>query len=171
MIDLAQVSLALRGATSRSLIILDEFGKGVSLRAVAADDPGTAPADGLGLLAGVIQYLVDGPCPRTVILTHFQRVVHRRLISSGMSPADGFQATYSRRITSTAMLRSCTLIWRRCKCRTGRVYRTCIGKSHVSRRGADGSLRPSRCYTSYAAECALIHGIPKPVVDRAREVT
>lgn len=28
MIDLAQVSLALRGATSRSLIILDEFGKG-----------------------------------------------------------------------------------------------------------------------------------------------
>lgn len=28
MIDLAQVSLALRGATSRSLVILDEFGKG-----------------------------------------------------------------------------------------------------------------------------------------------
>jgi hypothetical protein len=28
MIDLAQVSHALRGATERSLIILDEFGKG-----------------------------------------------------------------------------------------------------------------------------------------------
>ena len=28
MIDLSQVSMALRGATSRSLIILDEFGKG-----------------------------------------------------------------------------------------------------------------------------------------------
>lgn len=28
MIDLSQVSQALRGATSRSLIILDEFGKG-----------------------------------------------------------------------------------------------------------------------------------------------
>ena len=27
MIDLSQVSLALRGCTSRSLIILDEFGK------------------------------------------------------------------------------------------------------------------------------------------------
>jgi hypothetical protein len=28
MIDLAQVSLALRNSTSRSLILLDEFGKG-----------------------------------------------------------------------------------------------------------------------------------------------
>ena len=40
MIDLAQVSLALRGATSQSLIVLDEFGKG------------TTSADGAGLLAG-----------------------------------------------------------------------------------------------------------------------
>ena len=31
MIDLAQVSLALRGVTSRSLLILDEFGKGTSI--------------------------------------------------------------------------------------------------------------------------------------------
>ena len=30
MIDLSQVSLALRGATDRSLIILDEFGKGAT---------------------------------------------------------------------------------------------------------------------------------------------
>lgn len=29
MIDLSQVSLALRGATPRSLVILDEFGKGI----------------------------------------------------------------------------------------------------------------------------------------------
>jgi DNA mismatch repair protein MSH5 len=28
MIDLSQVSLALRNATARSLIVLDEFGKG-----------------------------------------------------------------------------------------------------------------------------------------------
>lgn len=28
MIDLNQISLALRGATERSLIIMDEFGKG-----------------------------------------------------------------------------------------------------------------------------------------------
>jgi DNA mismatch repair protein MSH5 len=63
MIDLAQVSLALRGATSQSLIILDEFGKG------------TASADGAGLLAGVIDFLIHDVRPRTIILTHFQYVL------------------------------------------------------------------------------------------------
>jgi DNA mismatch repair protein MSH5 len=62
MIDLAQVSLALRGATSRSLIILDEFGKG------------TTSGDGAGLLAGVVDYLIHEFRPRCVILTHFQYV-------------------------------------------------------------------------------------------------
>ncbi|BEI83812.1 hypothetical protein CcaverHIS002_0404160 [Cutaneotrichosporon cavernicola] len=60
MIDLGQVSQALRGATSRSLIILDEFGKG------------TSTGDGAGLLAGVLTHLLAGPNPRTVVLTHFQ---------------------------------------------------------------------------------------------------
>jgi DNA mismatch repair protein MSH5 len=66
MIDLAQVSLALRGATSQSLIILDEFGKG------------TTSADGAGLLAGVIDFLIEEVRPRTIILTHFQYVSPRR---------------------------------------------------------------------------------------------
>jgi DNA mismatch repair protein MSH5 len=66
MIDLAQVSLALRGATSQSLIILDEFGKG------------TTSADGAGLLAGVIDFLIEEVRPRTIILTHFQYAPPRR---------------------------------------------------------------------------------------------
>jgi len=66
MIDLAQVSLALRGATSQSLIILDEFGKG------------TTSADGAGLLAGVIDFLIEEVRPRTIILTHFQYVPSSR---------------------------------------------------------------------------------------------
>ena len=33
---------------------------------------GTTAADGAGLLAGVIDHLIKGPCPRTIILTHFQ---------------------------------------------------------------------------------------------------
>ena len=67
MIDLAQVSLALRGATSQSLIILDEFGKG------------TTSADGAGLLAGVIDFLIEEVRPRTIILTHFQYVSPLRI--------------------------------------------------------------------------------------------
>lgn len=38
MIDLSQVSLALRGSTQRSLIILDEFGKGVCWRYCGFDN-------------------------------------------------------------------------------------------------------------------------------------
>jgi DNA mismatch repair protein MSH5 len=77
MIDLAQVSLALRGATSRSLIILDEFGKGKSLPKAQVDGAGTTSADGAGLLTGVIEHLIEGVRPRTVILTHFQYVPSR----------------------------------------------------------------------------------------------
>lgn len=71
MIDLSQVSQALRGATPRSLIILDEFGKGW-LGQCALLTLGTAPSDGAGLLAGVVTHLLNGPNPRTVVLTHFQ---------------------------------------------------------------------------------------------------
>ena len=35
---------------------------------------GTTPADGAGLLAGVIEYLISAVCPRTIVLTHFQSV-------------------------------------------------------------------------------------------------
>ena len=38
---------------------------------------GSAPADGAGLLAGVIEHLINGPCPRTIVLTHFQYAADR----------------------------------------------------------------------------------------------
>ncbi|KAH7334893.1 muts domain V-domain-containing protein [Rhizoctonia solani] len=54
MIDLAQVSLALRNCTARSLIVLDEFGKG------------SLSTDGAGLFAGVINQLLKrgNDCPK-----------------------------------------------------------------------------------------------------------
>lgn len=76
MIDLGQVSQALRGATRHSLIIMDEFGKG--MYETSHTDlwspyfAGTHPADGAGLLAGTIEYLLQGVCPRSIVMTHFQ---------------------------------------------------------------------------------------------------
>jgi len=35
---------------------------------------------------------------------------------------------------------------------------------------ADGRLTPGKSWTSNAAECALAHGVPAKVVERAREV-
>ncbi|BEJ14519.1 hypothetical protein CspHIS471_0402860 [Cutaneotrichosporon sp. HIS471] len=72
MIDLGQVSQALRGATSRSLIILDEFGKG------------TSPSDGAGLLAGVLTHLLAGPNPRTVVLTHFHELLAHEFLDPSL---------------------------------------------------------------------------------------
>lgn len=77
MIDLSQVSHALRGATERSLLILDEFGKGeftltLQKGPFGSSYSGTNAPDGAGLLAGVIEHLINGVKPRTVVLTHFQ---------------------------------------------------------------------------------------------------
>ncbi|KAI9058149.1 hypothetical protein FKP32DRAFT_1582301 [Trametes sanguinea] len=71
MIDLNQVSLALRNATPRSLILLDEFGKG------------TLSADGAGLFCGVLRYFLasDDRCPKVVATTHFHEVFHDDLLN------------------------------------------------------------------------------------------
>ncbi|CAE6341580.1 unnamed protein product [Rhizoctonia solani] len=71
MIDLAQVSLALRNCTARSLIILDEFGKG------------SLSTDGAGLFAGVIKQLLSrgDECPKVFASTHFHELFTRGVIS------------------------------------------------------------------------------------------
>ncbi|XP_031405059.1 DNA mismatch repair protein MSH5 isoform X3 [Punica granatum] len=64
MIDLHQVGMMLRHATSRSLCLLDEFGKG------------TLNEDGVGLLGGAINYFVmhDQP-PKVLVCTHLTELL------------------------------------------------------------------------------------------------
>lgn len=61
MIDLQQISLALSLATRRSLIIIDEFGKG------------TDSSDGAGLACAVFEHLLGRgkDCPKVLGATHF----------------------------------------------------------------------------------------------------
>lgn len=64
MIDLQQVSIALTLATRRSLVIVDEFGKG------------TDTHDGAGLAAGVFEHFLQlgAECPKILGATHFHEI-------------------------------------------------------------------------------------------------
>ncbi|XP_072937446.1 mutS protein homolog 5-like [Epargyreus clarus] len=61
LIDLRQMSLVLQQASSRSLVLVDEFGKG------------TAAADGRALLAAALAaLLLRAHCPHVLLATHFR---------------------------------------------------------------------------------------------------
>ena len=65
MVDLQQISVALNLATSRSLLVIDEFGKG------------TSSIDGAALACGVFEYLLNMPSstrPRVLAATHFHEI-------------------------------------------------------------------------------------------------
>lgn len=64
MIDLQRVCLALHLATSRSLLIIDEFGKG------------TNTFDGAGLACGVLEHLLSlgNRAPKVLAATHFHEI-------------------------------------------------------------------------------------------------
>nr|XP_020752908.1 mutS protein homolog 5 isoform X2 [Odocoileus virginianus texanus] len=73
MIDLNQVAKAVNNATERSLVLVDEFGKG------------TNTVDGLALLAAVIRHwLALGPtCPNVFVATNFLSLVQLQLLPQG----------------------------------------------------------------------------------------
>ncbi|PIA36727.1 hypothetical protein AQUCO_03300143v1 [Aquilegia coerulea] len=63
MIDLHQVGIMLRQATSQSLCLLDEFGKG------------TLAEDGIGLLGGTINHFATcGDSPMVLVCTHLTEI-------------------------------------------------------------------------------------------------
>ncbi|KIL63255.1 hypothetical protein M378DRAFT_187097 [Amanita muscaria Koide BX008] len=76
MIDLNQVSYALRNCSARSLILMDEFGKG------------TLATDGAGLFCGVLKHLLNrgSNCPKLLAATHFYDVFHHGFLDPDTLP-------------------------------------------------------------------------------------
>ncbi|CAE1267086.1 MSH5 [Acanthosepion pharaonis] len=70
MLDINQMSDALRNATSQSLVIVDEFGKG------------TETADGLALFASSLRYWIamNERCPHVFVSTHFHCIIQYNLL-------------------------------------------------------------------------------------------
>ncbi|XP_053143021.1 mutS protein homolog 5 [Hemicordylus capensis] len=70
MIDLNQVAKAVNNATERSLVLIDEFGKG------------TNTVDGLSLLAAVLRHWIGQAthCPHIFVATNFHSLVQLKLL-------------------------------------------------------------------------------------------
>ncbi|KAF2276083.1 mismatch repair protein 5 [Westerdykella ornata] len=79
MIDLQQISLALSLATRRSLLIIDEFGKG------------TDSSDGSGLACAVFEHLLrlGTECPKVVAATHFHEIFETGVFRPQINPTFG----------------------------------------------------------------------------------
>ncbi|KAG6010194.1 hypothetical protein E4U21_007671 [Claviceps maximensis] len=79
-IDLKQLHYAMTYMTPRSLLIIDEFGKG------------TNPEDGAGLLASLLEHLrsMGGETPRCLLATHLCELFD----SSGVFSASDFRLSY-----------------------------------------------------------------------------
>ncbi|XP_048346583.1 mutS protein homolog 5 [Sphaerodactylus townsendi] len=70
MIDLNQIAKAVNNATEKSLVLIDEFGKG------------TNTVDGLSLLAAVLKYWIRQAtqCPHIFVATNYHTLVQLRLL-------------------------------------------------------------------------------------------
>ncbi|OKL60144.1 hypothetical protein UA08_04558 [Talaromyces atroroseus] len=79
MLDLQQVSLLLRFGTPRSLIIIDEFGKGTDMN------------DGAGLACGIFEYLLSlgNNKPKVLVATHFHEIFENGFLPERESLAFG----------------------------------------------------------------------------------
>ncbi|KAE8373016.1 DNA mismatch repair protein Msh5 [Aspergillus bertholletiae] len=72
MNDLQQISFDLKQMTERSLLIIDEFGKG------------TNESDGIGLICGILRHLLEvEKAPKVIAATHFHEILENEFLKPG----------------------------------------------------------------------------------------
>lgn len=141
MIDLQQMSHALNALTPRSLLVIDEFGKG------------TDNCDGAGLFAGVLSYLLSlgEQSPKALVSTHFHEIFEQGILSEDTPGLGLKQMEIHIRPLSRA---------RRHVDHDDRGEVTYLY-----------NVRDGRSKLSYGAQCAAMNGIPNAIVERASELT
>ncbi len=124
MVEMAEVSAILHAATRRSLVVLDEIGRG------------TATFDGLSIAWAVAEYIA-GPeriCAKTLFATHYHELCELEGLLPGVR---NYSVAVSEKGEEVAFL-----------------YK-------IIRGGAD---------RSYGIQVARLAGLPRPVIERAREI-
>lgn len=170
MIDLQQVAGLLKVASRRSLIVVDEFGKG------------TDGCDGAGLLAGVLRHLLgrggdgDGDgnggedAPKVLAATHFHEIFESGL-PGGLREGQAKGVQFQHMKVRVDERRGATTT----------VTASDGGSSYAADDGAAGSgagtevtylynLRPGRSTESFGTQCAAMNGVPALIVERARQL-
>ncbi|KAF7288536.1 DNA mismatch repair protein 5 [Mycena chlorophos] len=180
MIDLNQVSLALRNATANSLVLLDEFGKGTlptGSYAFFSSYVETSRLHGAGLFCGVLKHLLArGPaCPKVLAATHFHDVFRADLLDPENVPitflhmqvmftaADGQVIDPAEQQLVRPTLQHATTA---ADSETLKQEKTKGEKITYLYRVAEGL-----CWDSHAAKCAEIFGVPTRIVERAQHVS
>jgi DNA mismatch repair protein MSH5 len=78
MSDLQQISLCLKHVTGRSLVLIDEFGKGTSESGESRETFRREHAnytDGIGLACGILEHLLNiEDAPKVIAATHFHEI-------------------------------------------------------------------------------------------------
>ncbi|KAI0052711.1 hypothetical protein FA95DRAFT_1664395 [Auriscalpium vulgare] len=155
MIDLNQVSLALRNSTARSLILLDEFGKGTQ----SAGSYFWPRSHGAGLFSAVIQHILarGAECPKVLATTHFHEVFRAGMLEPHTLPVSFVHMEV--------------------------LFSTSAGELvDAGESGAEGVVTKGQQITylyrvanglaldSHAARCAALFGVPAHIVQRAQYV-
>jgi DNA mismatch repair protein MutS len=124
MVEMLETAAVLRGATDRSLVLLDEIGRGTSTH------------DGMAIAWAVTEYLAAGPArPRAVVATHY----HELAALGQIHPQVGLRrAVVEERADG-------------------------IGFPHI--------IEPGAADRSFGIEVARLAGLPRAVLDRARQVS
>lgn len=141
MIDLQQISWAVNAFTPKSLLVIDEFGKG------------TDSCDGAGLAAGVLNYLLslESKAPKVIACTHFHEIFEQGFISESM--------------VGLGLRQMEVQITKKCERLRG------AGRAHDSEIVYLYNVRPGRSTLSYGTQCAAMNGVPDVVVERANQLT
>lgn len=124
LVEMTETAKILNTATSRSLVVLDEVGRGTSTH------------DGMSLAWAILEYLHDrGPArPRTLFATHYHELTV-------------LEETLSRLRNRTVEIKE---------------WQDEILFLH--------RIRPGRADKSYGIQVAKLAGLPRAVIDRAREI-
>ncbi|KAF8158870.1 muts domain V-domain-containing protein [Mycena galopus ATCC 62051] len=158
MIDLNQVSLALRNSTARSLILLDEFGK-----------------DGAGLFCGVLKHLLNrGPdCPKVLAATHFHDVFREDLLDPDAVAITFLHMQVMFTSSSGHIIDGASPHY---------LVKPSLGSANADSAHAHDTKKGEKItylyrvaeglsLDSHAAKCAEIFGVPSRIVQRAQHVS